>query len=80
VEITEYIPIAKFNTWIGLFKSTSGRFLREPFVMFISVEVNYTFNDYDDYMKLTTEWNRFSTNIVETRRGFWKRLKIRLGL
>lgn len=80
MEITEYIPLDKFNVWAGLFKSTSGRFLREPFVMFDSVEVNYTFNDYDDYNRLASEWQRLNTPIVETKRTWWKRIKVKLGL
>jgi hypothetical protein len=80
VEITQYIPIERFNIWAGLFKSTSGRFLREPFVMFNLVEVNYTFNDYDDYLRLTSEWQRLNTPIVETKHSFWKRIKVKLGL
>ena len=80
VRITEYIPIERFNIWADLFESTSGRFLREPYLMFNLVEVNYTFNDYDDYSKFTSEWQRLNTPIVETKRGFWKRIKVKLGL
>jgi len=80
VEITEYIPIERFNVWAGLFKGTNGRFLKEPFLMFNTVEVNYTFNDYDDYAKLNNEWHRLNTPITETKRGRWKRIKMKLGL
>jgi hypothetical protein len=80
MEITESIPVEKFNTWTELFKQTSGRFLQNPFVMSSSVRVNYTFNNYEDYVKLTNEWRRLNTPIVETKRGFWARLKVKLGL
>jgi hypothetical protein len=80
MKLTEYIPREKFNLWIGLFKGYSGRFLRDPFVMFDSVEVVYTFNDYDDYLKFGSEWRRLNAPIVETRRGFWKKLKRKLGI
>jgi hypothetical protein len=74
MEITEYIPIEKFNLWLELFKSTSGRFITKPFVLFQSVRVIYTFNDSDDYKTLCSNWQRFNTPIVELKRSFSKKI------
>lgn len=80
MEITEYIPKEKFSLWLDIFKSTSGRFAKNPFDCFNSVIVSYTFIDCDDYTKLNAEWKRLNTPIVEARRGFWKKLKKKIGL
>ena len=76
---TDYIPREKFNLWYGLFKKSKGRLLANP-IDGRRVYVRYLFDDMDSYAELQRNYQRLTTDIIETERGFWKRLSIRLGL
>jgi len=73
--VTEYIPKNKFNLWLGLFKTTSGRFSSNPYDCFDSICVKYTFINSEDYRSMSEDWRRLNMIIIEPKRGFWKKLK-----
>jgi hypothetical protein len=78
MEGTEYIPKEKFNLWYGLFKKSNGRLLNNPVSNSLNkVYVRYEFNDMESYNELCENYNRLTTEIIETKRGFWKRFKTR---
>jgi hypothetical protein len=60
--ITEYIPIERFNTFHEILVKTNGRYLRNPIVLFSSVEVHY---EPGDYSSMREALQRSETNIVE---------------
>lgn len=80
VEIKEYIPYEHFNLWYELFKQNKGRFLCNPFAGKDEVLVFYKFDDLHSWHKLNSDYRRLTTPIIETNRGWWKRLKVKLGL
>jgi hypothetical protein len=80
MEATDYIPTENFNLWYSLFKQSTGRFLCNPINYGTKVFVRYSFDDMDSYNNLELSYQRLTTPIKETRRGFWKTLKARLGL
>lgn len=76
---SEYIPKNKFNLWYDLFKQSNGRLLNNPESNSLNkVYVRYTFDDMDSYKELCEDYNRLTTNVIETKRGFWKSLKARI--
>ncbi len=77
MKVTEYIPHENFNTWYMLFKRSSGRLLANPIVG-KRVWVSYTFDDMDSYKEMTLAYIQLTTPIVETRSGFWKKLRSRI--
>lgn len=79
MESTEFIPNEHFNKWYELFKQSGGRLLCNP-VFGRTVYVRYTFDEMDDYVEFQKNYQRLTTDIVKTRRGFWKRVAKRLGL
>ena len=74
MEGTNKIPLAKFATWLTLFHQNNGRYLCNPTVGVENVYVSYSFDEADDYKKLCESHHRLTTPIVETKRGFWKKL------
>jgi len=79
MEATDYIPKKYFNLWYELFKKSSGRLLCNP-VDGKLVFVRYRFDDMDSYKELQQNYKRLTTPIIETKRSFLKKIKIRLGL
>lgn len=79
MEVTEYIPREHFNLWYSLFKQSKGWFLYKPFEGKDDVLVNYAFDDIDSCNELNANYMRLTTPIIETKRGFWKRLKAKFN-
>lgn len=77
--VTDYIPRENFNLWYSLLKQSTGRLLGKP-IDGTRVYVHFQFDDIESYNTLTREYDRLTTPIVETKRGFWKKLKNRMGL
>jgi len=77
MEVTNYIPRERFNLWYELFKKSSGRLLCNP-IDGDRVYVRYVFEDMDSYTELQQNFQRLTTQIVETKSGFWKKLKAKL--
>lgn len=78
METTDYIPREHFNKWYELFKQSTGRLLCNP-IDGPRVYVRYAFDDMDSYAELQRNYQRLTTDIVETKRSFWKKLKARFG-
>ena len=79
MRIRESIPRDKYNLWVEIFKVNNGRFLKNPDYGINGVYVSYTFDNDDDYIKMYESYMRLTTKIVETRAGFWKRIKMKLA-
>ena len=79
MEASDYIPREHFNKWYELFKQSKGHLLCNP-IDGNRVYVRYAFDDMDSYRQLCEDYQRLTTNIVETNCGFWKRWKLKLGL
>lgn len=79
MEATDYIPREDFNLWYSLFKQSTGRLLCDP-IDGKRVYVRYAFDDISSYNDLQQSYRRLTTPIHETKRGFWKRIKVKLGL
>lgn len=77
---TEYIPREHFNLWYGMFKVSGGRLVGDPLELGERVFVSYSFDDVMDCNRLNESFARSIKPITETKRGFWKRLKIKLGI
>jgi len=75
MKATEYIPREHFDLWYELFKQSKGRFLCKPFQGKDDVLVGYAFDDIDSCNKLNSDYRRLTTPIIETKRGWWKRIK-----
>ena len=80
MEATEYIPREHFNLWYEIFKHSNGRFLSEPVECNERVFVSYAFDDVMDANRLNHSFYSLIKPIVETKRSFWKRIKVKLGL
>jgi hypothetical protein len=81
LEISETIKYEDFNKWLELFNACNGRFVYNPVPLFgRSVMVVYKFEYPDDYKLFCEGRDRLSLNIVEKKRGFFGKLKAKLGL
>lgn len=80
MEATEYIPREHFNLWYEVFKHSNGRFLSEPVECGKRVFVSYKFDDVMDANRLSHSFHSLTKPIVETKRDWWKRIKVKLGL
>ena len=80
IETSEYIAKEGFNKWYALFKQSKGRFIHNPIDGERRVYVCYSFDDMDSYNELNESYGRLTKKIVETKRGFIKKLKGRLSL
>ena len=78
MEATDFIPREKFNLWYGLFRKSGGRLLENPIDGRLKVYVNYCFDDMNDCNRFHAEYYRLTKNIIETKRGWWKKLSNRL--
>jgi len=74
MEASMYIPRDKFNLWYDLFKQSSGRLLCNP-IDGNRVYVRYQFDDIHNCNEFEINYQRLTTNIKETKRTFWKKLK-----
>lgn len=74
----DYIPRKNFNKWYKLFKKSKGRLLCNP-IDGNRVYVSYTFDDMNSYRKFCEDYLRLTTNIIETKRCFLKRLKFKFN-
>lgn len=79
MEATDLIPREHFNKWYELFKQSDGRFLCNP-IDGEKVYVRYTFDDMQSYNNMCEAFTRLTTNIKETKRGFWKLLMAKIGV
>jgi hypothetical protein len=79
MEVSEYIPVEKFNLWYSLFKKSSGRFLFNP-IYGKKVYVSYYFDDVEDCNNFSNDYLRLTTTITESKRSFLKKIKLKLGL
>jgi hypothetical protein len=78
MRITENIPIEKFNTFHEILCSTGGRYIRNPFKLFTSVEVCYEPGDYEAQLEA---WARVNTPIKEVDSSQkWKTILRRLKI
>lgn len=68
VQITERIPIDKMEHFHSILCNTGGRYLRNPFILWETVEVCYEPGDYDAHLYA---WDRYISPIKETRRDQW---------
>lgn len=76
--VTQYIPLERFAQFHEILCSTGGRYLRNPFELFTTVEVHYAPGDYAEQCRA---WERCLTPIREVRRvPMWRRLLERLNL
>jgi hypothetical protein len=80
MEATDWISNRHFYLWYGLLKVNDGRFTAEPIFQGGRVYVSYSFDDMDDCNKFLVDFRRFTTPITETKRGFWKRIKNKMGI
>lgn len=80
MEATEYIPREHFNLWYEIFKHSNGRLLSNPFEGKDDVYVHYYFDDVQDANRLNHSFDSLTRPIAETRRTWWKRIKVKLGL
>lgn len=63
--VTEYIPKEKFQQFHDILCSTGGRYLREPFTLFKTVEVHYEPGDYEAQCRA---WAQCNTPVTEVRK------------
>ena len=80
MEATEYIPREHFELWYEIFKLSNGRFLSNPSIGKDDVYVHYYFDDVQDANRLNHSFDSLTKPIVETKRTWWKRIKVILGL
>lgn len=78
MEVSEKINKDKFNIWHAVFKSKGGRHLSNPVAIGDYVYVKYTFSGACGYKELCEKHARLTTDVTETRRGFCKKLKVKL--
>jgi len=79
MEATDYIPRENFNLWYSLFKVSPGRLIGNPIDGRRRVYVRYTFDDIESYNEMMTSYRWLTMPIVETKRGYWKSLRIKFG-
>lgn len=80
MEVIEYISKEHFELWYEIFKLSNGRFISNPVECRDRVWVNYSFDNVQDANRLNHSFQSLTTPIVETKRGFWKKVKVKLGL
>lgn len=71
---TRYIPKEKFSQFHEILCATGGRYVREPFPIFSTVEVQY---EPGDYVALEEAWSRCNTMISEKNSNQWWRVMFR---
>ena len=74
MQITEYVPIEKMPQFHAILCETGGRYLRQPQVLWYSVEVCYEPGDYTAHREA---WERCTTPIREVNRNQWWRVLLR---
>lgn len=80
MKATEYIPKEHFNLWYEIFKHSNGRFITNPFEGKDEVYVHYSFDNVEEANQLNASFDSLTKHIVETKRGFWKRIRARFNL
>ena len=75
---TDVIPRERINLWYSLLKRYNGRLLSDPVAGTYYVLVHYIFDNAADYSEMSRVYQRMTTPIVETGRGFWKALRARI--
>ncbi len=70
--VTEYIPKERFQQFHEILCSTGGRYTREPFYLWTTVEVQY--EPGEDTMEA---WHRCTTPIREKMSNQWWRVILR---
>lgn len=73
---TRYIPKERFSQFHEVLCSTGGRYLRDPFPLWETIEVHYEPGD-----ETEETWNRYNTPIREKMSNQWWRIILRrLGI
>lgn len=76
--VTEYIQKERFAQFHNILCATGGRYLRNPFILFLHIEVCY---EPGDYKAQCEAWKRCTTPIREKNKNqLWRVILRRIGI